>query len=78
MNTQLAVSAFIFTFSFLFSPVNALAQGMMSGSCPMCGAMGWGSLILGGILVLAIISALVALTIYLVRRSRPPHSGIHS
>lgn len=46
----------------------ALAQGM--GSCPMCGPMGWTGMILGGVLVLALIAALIALTVFLVRRSR--------
>jgi len=56
----------------------AYAEGMMSGSCPMCGAMGWGAMILGGVLALAAIAALIALAIFLVRRSRPPHSGLRS
>lgn len=56
----------------------AYAEGMMSGSCPMCGAIGWGAMILGGVLALAAIAALIALTIFLVRRSRMPHSGLRS
>lgn len=48
------------------------AQGMMEGnmSCPMCGAMGWGGVILGGLLSISVIAALVALTLFLIRRSR--------
>ncbi len=53
----------------------AYADGMMSGSCPMCSAMGWGGMILGGVLAIAAIAALIALTVFLIRRSRPPHSG---
>lgn len=45
-----------------------MADGKMS--CPMCGAMGWGRMILGAILILSLIAALVALTIFLIRRSR--------
>lgn len=78
MRGLIADSAFVFILGLLLSPVNALAQSMMSDSCPMCGAMGWGGMILGGLLVLALISTLVALSIYLIRRSRPPQSGIRS
>lgn len=69
--------ALFLSWIFLFGK-SALAQDMMSGSCPMCGAMGWGGVILGGVLLLALIAALVALTIFLIRRSRPPHSGLGS
>lgn len=57
---------------FISLPSSVFAQGMMGGnaSCPMCGAMGWGGMILGGVLILAVIAALVALTIFLIRRSR--------
>lgn len=48
-------------------------MGNMSGSCPMCGAMGWGGMILGGLLAIALIAVLVALAIFLIRRSRPFH-----
>lgn len=51
-------------------PGSAQMGGMMSGDCAMCGAMGWGGMILGVLLILAIIAALGALTLYLVRRSR--------
>lgn len=50
------------------------AEGMMSGSC----AMGWGTLILSGVLTLAAIAALIALAIFLIRRSRPPQAGFRS
>lgn len=59
----------------VFSPGFSQAQGMMSESCPMCGAMGWPGMILGALLILAVIAALIALTIFLIRRSRP--SGTH-
>lgn len=45
----------------------AMGGGMLS---PMCGAMGWGGMILGGILIISIIAVLIALTLYLVRKSR--------
>lgn len=57
-------------------------QGMggMGGTCPyncpMCGMMGGPmgivTMVLGGALVLAVIGVLVALTVFLFRRSRPP------
>lgn len=49
----------------------AHAQGMMDGFCPMCG-MGWGGMVLSGLLVLSLIAALIALTIYFIRRSKGP------
>ena len=56
----------------LLIPLNAYSQEMMGGnmSCPLCGFMGWGGMILGGGLMLAFIAALVSLTVYLLRRSR--------
>ncbi len=50
----------------------AYGQEMMGSkmSCPMCGAMGWGGMILGGLLIISVIAALVALTLFLIRRSR--------
>lgn len=53
----------------------ASAQNMMGGqmSCPMCGAMGWGGMILGGLMMIAIITALFSLAVYLIRRSRSAH-----
>ena len=56
----------------------AFAEGIMSDSCPMCGVMGWGTMILGGVLALAAIAALIALTVFLIRRSRPPGTGLRS
>ena len=60
----------------LFAPLRgdfSHAENMMAGSCPMCGAMGWGGMILGAALAAAIIATLIALTVFLIRRSR--HSG---
>ncbi len=56
----------------LFMSLRGMAEEMMGGkmSCHMCGAMGWGGMILGGVLILATIGVLVSLTIYLIRRSR--------
>jgi hypothetical protein len=47
-------------------------NGMMD--CRMCHEMGgmWVGMLLFALLLIAIIAALVALTIYLVRHSRPP------
>ena len=61
----------------LLVPIVAVAQqgmpmakdGMMM--CPMCGAGGIVLMVLGGLLVLAATAALVALTLFLLRRSRP-------
>lgn len=55
-----------------FMPLSLKAADMMGGymSCPMCGTMGWGGMIFGGLLMLAVIGALVSLVIYLLRRSR--------
>lgn len=63
---------FFATFSILLVALPASAQmdGMMSGNCTMCGAMGWGGMILGFILIVAIIAALGALTLYLFRKSQ--------
>lgn len=36
---------------------------MTASSCPMCGAMGWGGMVLGAALVAAAIAALIAPTI---------------
>lgn len=44
----------------------------------MCGAMGWGAMILGGALTLTAIAAFIVLTIFLICRSCPPHSGFRS
>ncbi|MDZ4660546.1 MAG: hypothetical protein SGJ18_02885 [Pseudomonadota bacterium] len=44
-------------------------------SCPMCGVMGWGGMILGGLLIVSVIAAFGALAIYLIRRSRTTHPG---
>lgn len=53
-------------------------DGMMAGGCPMCGMDGpWMtvSMLLGVVLVLTTIAALVALTVFLLRRSRTPAPG---
>lgn len=71
------LEVFLTSWIFIFEN-SAYAQDMMSDSCPMCGAMGWGGMILGGILILAIIGALIALTVFLIRRSHSPHSGLRS
>jgi hypothetical protein len=73
-NIRRAAGLFFVFFSLFFASM-LFGQGMegMSGSCPMCGGMGWGGMILGGLLVIALIAALVALTIFLIRRSRSPH-----
>ena len=48
-----------------------MMKGMQGGgSCPMCGAMGGGGLVLGGILLIAVIGALASLSVFLIRRSR--------
>lgn len=60
-----------------FVPLVAFAQqgmpmakdGMM---CPMCGAGGTVLMGLGALLVLAATAALIALTVFLVRRSQTP------
>lgn len=61
-----------FVIGTLFMTNEAHAQGMMGGnmSCPMCGAMGWGGMILMGLLIVSVIAALVALSYFLIRRSR--------
>ena len=61
----------------LLATFSARAQETMGGgmSCPMCGAMGWGGMILGGVLIVSVIAALIALTLFLVRKSRSPHPG---
>ena len=45
----------------------SMREGM---SCPMCGAMGWGGMILGGFLMISVIVAFVSLSVFLVRRNR--------
>lgn len=64
-----------FSTVFLLSSA-VFAQGMMKDgmSCPMCGAMGWGGMILGAVLMIAVIAVLFSLALYLFRRSRtgPP------
>lgn len=49
-------------------------DGMMNGMCPMCANMGPWGMILGVAFALATIAALVALTMFLVRRSKGPHA----
>lgn len=57
---------------FLLSVPLAVAEesSMQHGSCPMCGAMGWGGMALGAVLLLSVSAALVALAVFLVRKSR--------
>lgn len=56
-------------------PLSSFAQdmgknmmGQSGGSC--CVGMGTGMMILSGVLVLAIVAALIALTVFLIRKSR--------
>lgn len=50
------------------------AQGMMSGMCPMCGAMGWGSMLLSALIGIALLALIVAGIVYLVKKTRQlPH-----
>lgn len=54
----------------IFWPVTSLAEGMMSGdSCMMC-SMGRGGMILGTLLGIALLAMLIALAVFLFRRSR--------
>jgi len=63
----------------LFLPVSAVAQqaqapgmmGDMTCPCPMSGPLGTVIMALAALLLIAVIGALVALTIFLLRRSRP-------
>jgi len=74
MTTEKLTIVFVLS---VFVPLLTLAQerggeGMMNGMrmngmCPMCGPAG---MILGGLLTIALIAALIALTIFLIRRSR--------
>lgn len=64
--------------AFLMLPVLVLAQqgGMMEGMdgmgmCPGCGAGGWLLLIAWAAFLVAGTAAMIALTVFLVRRSRP-------
>lgn len=56
----------------IFVPNFSAAQEMMSESCAMCNSMGWMGMILVSFLVLAIVAVLIALAIFLIRRSRSP------
>lgn len=72
------IQLFSLTFAtMLLSTHQVYAEEMAGGKmlCPMCGAMGWGGMILGGLLMVSVIAALGALTIYLIRRSRSAHPG---
>lgn len=69
-----------FSIFVVFIPTSLLAQNMMSSgmSCSMCSTMGWGAMILGGLLVISLIAVCVALTIFLVNRIKSgPSSHVH-
>jgi hypothetical protein len=69
-----AVSLYLLSLSFPASAqMGDMEQtGGMQGMCPMCGGGGIVLMVLGGLLLLAAIAALIALTLFLIRRSRPP------
>lgn len=69
-NIRQAVWLCLVSFSLVF-PSMLLGQGMEG--CSMCGVMGWAGMVLGGLLAIALIAALVALAIFLIRRSRSSH-----
>lgn len=65
----------------LLLPVIVLAQqggmggesmNMSNGACPMCGVGGWALAAIAAVFVLAATAAMIALAMFLVRRSRPP------
>ena len=43
----------------------SMREGM--SSCPLCGAMGWGGMVLGGFLMISLIVAFIALAVFLLR-----------
>ncbi len=51
----------------------AFAQNsMMAGTCPMCGnGMGWVGMAFGSLMMISVVVALVALSVYLFRRAGP-------
>lgn len=59
----------------IFLTDKAQAQERMSGrmSCPMCGGMGWGGMIIGVLMMIAVLAVLIALVVFLIRRSRSAH-----
>ncbi len=68
------------TFLFLSGSHSVHAEdgmGMMNSMCPMCGSMGPWGMALGIVFILAVIAALIALTVFLVRRSRDPQRSAH-
>ena len=67
---NVVIGAMLATFS-----INA--QEVMGGgmSFPICGAMGWGGMVLSGVLIISFIAALVALAVFLIRKSRSPQAG---
>lgn len=63
---------FIFCLS-LLTAEHGFAQGIFGGnlmSCPMCNNMGWGGLAFGVVMIIAMITAFIALVFFLVRRGR--------
>jgi len=73
-NYLMKIVAFFLIFSntsLVFAQESSGMMGNMHGSsCLMCGAMGWGGMVLGAVLLLSASAALIALAIYLIRRSR--------
>src|SRR5882757_9780470 len=59
--------------------MSQMMNGQSGMSCPcmqmMSGSMGWLTMVVGGILTLAAIAALIALTVFLIRRSRAELTG---
>lgn len=71
LNSETMSQGLIFTLplTFIILSHSLLAQEM--GSCAMCGSMGWAGMVLGGILILVLIAALIALSIFLFLRRQP-------
>ena len=72
MNARLLTTALL-SLATAASAQPASGQGM--ACCDVSGGMGWSMMPLGGAFTVAVIAALIALTIFLVRRSRPPGSA---
>ena len=67
------VVAILSSMLFLISG-NSYAQSSMMGdklSCPMCGGMGWVGMTFGVLMMISIVVALIALSLYLFRRAGP-------
>lgn len=75
MRTKWQVKFLTLMLLLLSAPLAIAQEGMgqmerMKGICPMCGGGGVTFMILGGIFLLAATAALIALAVFLVRRSR--------